>query len=319
MHRSLSRRRLLATGTALGAGAALAPLGPLAPPAHAAGDWPTTFSLPDGFRPEGIAIGRGPYAYFGSIGDGSVYRADLTTGRGRLITGSLGTDRQSVGLKLDARGRLFIAGGLGRVRVVDARSGAVLASYEVGGGVPTLVNDVVLTPDAAYFTDSFQARLFVLPLGRHGELPGPDGIRTLPLTGEWVQSSFTANGIERTPDGAALLVVNVVAGALFRVDPRTGDARKVQHTGPPLVNGDGLLLLGRQLYVVQQFQNAVDVLCLNGSGTRGRAVARITDPRFDIPTTAAVCGDRIYLPNARLNVDPPLPTTTYTVVAVERV
>ncbi|KAA6222840.1 superoxide dismutase [Streptomyces albofaciens JCM 4342] len=318
MHRPLSRRRLLATGTALGAGAALAPLGPLAPPAHAAGDWPTTLSLPDGFRPEGIAIGRGPYAYFGSIGDGSVYRADLATGRGRLITGSLG-DRQSVGLKLDARGRLFIAGGLGVLRVVDARGGAVLATYEVGGGLPTLVNDVVLTPDAAYFTDSYRPRLFVLPFGRHGELPGPDGIRTLPLTGEWVQGSFAANGIERTPDGTALLVVNVVAGALFRVDPRTGDARKVPHTGPPLVNGDGLLLVGRHLYVVQQYQNAVDVLRLNGSGTRGRAVARITDPRFDVPTTAAVHGDRVYLPNARLNVDPPLPTTTYTAVAVERV
>ncbi|MEV5596742.1 superoxide dismutase [Streptomyces sp. NPDC052496] len=316
MSRSLSRRRLLATGTALGAGAVL---GPQAAPARAAGGWPTTIPLPDGFRPEGIAIGPGPYAYFGSLADASVYRADLATGRGRLITGGLGTGRQAVGLKTDARGRLFVAGGPGTLRVIDTRDGTVLATYPAGDG-QNFVNDVILTPEAAYFTDSFRAQLYVLPLGRHGELPGPDGLRTLPLTGEWVQGpEFSANGIERTPDGTALLVVNAYAGALFRVDQRTGNARKVTHSGPPLVNGDGLLLLDRDLYVVQQAQNAVDVLRLNRPGTFGRAVARITDPRFRIPTTAAACGDRIYLPNARFDVDPPLPTTPYTAVAVDRI
>ncbi|MFD7667879.1 SMP-30/gluconolactonase/LRE family protein [Streptomyces sp. NPDC059788] len=319
MPRSLSRRRLLATGTALGAAAVLAPSGPRTPRAHAAGGWPTTLPLPDGFQPEGIAIGPGPYAYFGSLADGSVYRAELATGRGRLITGSLGTGRRSIGLKTDARGRLFVAGGPGTLRVIDTRSGAVLATYAAGDG-QNFVNDVLLTRGAACFTDSFRPQLYVLPLGRHGELPGPDGVRTLPLTGEWVQGpDFTANGIEYTPDRTALLVVNSFAGALFRIDPRTGDARRVPHTGPPLVNGDGLLLLERDLYVVQQAQNAVDVLRLNRSGTRGRAVARITDPRFQVPTTAAACGDRVYLPNARFDVNPPLPTTTYTAVAVARV
>ncbi|OKH98398.1 superoxide dismutase [Streptomyces sp. CB02923] len=315
MPRSLPRRRLLATGTALAAGTVLGPPGA---PARAAGGWPTTIHLPDGFQPEGIAIGPGPYAYFGSLANGSVYRAALATGRGRLITGSLGAGRQSIGLRTDRRGRLFVAGGPGTARVIATRSGAVLATYAAGDG-RNFVNDVFLAPGAAFFTDSFRPQLYVLPFGRHGELPGPDGIRTLPLTGEWVQGpDFTANGIEPTPDRTALLVVNSYAGVLFRVDPRTGDARRVTHTGPPLVNGDGLLLLGRDLYVVQQAQNAVDVLRLNRSGTRGRAIARITDPRFQIPTTAAAFGDRIYLPNARFDVNPPLPTTTYTAVAVDR-
>lgn len=109
----------------------------------------------------------------------------------------------------------------------------------------------------------------------------------------------TGNGIERTPDGSALLLVNIVAGGggLIRVDPRTGVARSVDIGDTRLPNGDGLLLLGRTLYVVQQQQNAVDVLRLNESGTRGIAIARITDPeRFKIPTTAAAWGDRIYLP-----------------------
>ncbi|MET9297187.1 superoxide dismutase [Streptomyces sp. NPDC003077] len=312
MDRSPHRRSLLATGAALGVGAVL---GPLASGARAAGTWPATIRLPDGFQPEGIAIGKGPYAYFGSLADGSVYRASLVTGRGAVV--AEGSGKPSVGLKIDRRGRLFIAGS-GELRVVDAREGRTLATYPVGGP-STVVNDVVLTPDAAYFTDSYLPQLYVLPLGRNGELPGADGIVTLPLKGEWVQGpDFTANGIERTPDRGALLVVNVVAGALFRVHPRTGDARKVPHTGPRLVNGDGLLLLGRTMYVVQQQQNAVDVLLLDAEGTRGKAIDRITDPRFDIPTTAAACGNRIYLPNARLTTDP-TPTTPYTAVAVPRV
>ncbi|MEC4016702.1 SMP-30/gluconolactonase/LRE family protein [Streptomyces sp. H27-D2] len=324
MEGSFARRRLLGAGAALGGAALLGPLArtaqaaPTAPLDRSGGGWPTTIALPDGFQPEGIAIGSAPYAYFGSLADGSVYRASLATGRGSVISQGPGTP--SVGLKLDQRGRLFIAGGDSReIRVVEVRSGKILATYRVGaeGG---FVNDVILTPDAAWFTDSFHAQLYVLPLGRHGELPAPRAVRTLPLTGEWVQGGdFTANGIERTPDGRALLVVNAFAGAFFRVDPRSGRARKVPHTGPPLVNGDGVLLLGRTMYVVQQAQNAVDVLRLDKSGSSGEAVARITDARFRIPTTAAAYGKRIYLPNARFDIETPTPTTTYEAVAVRGV
>ena len=43
---------------------------------------PATIQLPDGFQPEGIAIGERPYAYFGSRVDGDIYRVNLGTGRG---------------------------------------------------------------------------------------------------------------------------------------------------------------------------------------------------------------------------------------------
>jgi sugar lactone lactonase YvrE len=187
--------------------------------------------------------------------------------------------------------------------------------YAVGG---TFVNDVILTPDAAWFTDSYQARLYRLALGSHGE---PGAVTTVPLSGDWAQGpDFTANGIERTPDGRALLVVNTVAGGggLMRVDPRTGVATAVDLGGSELPNGDGLLLLGRTLYAVQQQQNLIDVFRLNDSGTKGTAIARIADPRFRIPTTVAAWGDRLYLPNARFDVEP-TPDTEYDVVTVDRV
>ncbi|MGW0570637.1 MULTISPECIES: NHL repeat-containing protein [Streptomyces] len=312
--RSFARRRLLAATAAVG-GATL-----LGGTAHAAGTWgkawPDRFPLPAGFQPEGIAIGSAPYAYFGSLADGSVYRASLATGRGSVISQGPGAGHPSVGLKIDGHGRLFVSGGAGGdLRTVDVRTGRIEKTYTVGG---SFVNDVILTPRAAWFTDSFAPRLYRLALDRHGR---PGAVTTVPLGGDWQQGpDFTANGIERTPDGSALLVVNVFVGGgtLMRVEPATGAASAVDLGGALLPNGDGLLLLGRILYVVQQQQNAIDVFRLNAAGTRGRAITRITDPRFRIPTTAAAWGDRLYLPNARFDVEP-TPDTEYDAVAVPQV
>ncbi|MFE4832159.1 SMP-30/gluconolactonase/LRE family protein [Streptomyces sp. NPDC056672] len=321
MQRSFARRSLLGAAAAVGGAALLGPLGGTAAATEATGSrWPAGFPLPDGFRPEGITIGSEPYAYFGSIARGDVYRASLATGRGRVIIQGLGPEHPVTGLKIDAWGRLFLCGGdSGEIRVADLRTGRITRTFTVGTDV-TLVNDVFLTPDAAWFTDSFEPQLYKLPLGRRGE-PG-DRIITVPLTGDWVQGTvITANGITATPDGRALLVANDFAGGggLMRVDPRTGVARTVD-IGPTLLpNGDGLLLLGRLLYVVQQRQNAIDVLRLDNAGTKGTAITRITDPEhFRVPTTAAVWKDRIYLPNARFDVTEPTPETDYDVVSVKR-
>ena len=146
---------------------------------------------------------------------------------------------------------------------------------------------------------------------------------TVPLTGDWEQGpSFTGNGIERTPDGSALLLVNTVVGGggLMHVDPRTGVACRVDIGDTKLPNGDGLLLFGRTLYVVQQQQNAIDVLRLNESGYpwHGDRAHHRSGALPKIPTTAATWGDRIYLPNARFDVEP-TPDTAYDAVAVDQV
>jgi sugar lactone lactonase YvrE len=282
----------------------------------ATGFFPDTIDLPTGFQPEGIAIGRLPFAYFGSLADGSIYRANLVTGRGRIISEGPGTP--SVGLKLDAKGRLFVAGGpAGSGRVVDIRTGEILASYTFAAA-PTFVNDVVLTPGAAWFTDSQNAALYKLPLGRRGSLPPADGFVRVPLGGDWAQvAGFNANGIARTPDGRALLVVQSATGFLFRVDPATGNATRVDLGGEILTNGDGLLVIGRTLYVVQNRLNQVGVFTLSRDGSSGELVAQLTDDGFDVPTTVAAFGNRLYLPNARFGIADPA-TAEFTAVAIRR-
>lgn len=279
--------------------------------------FPATFPLPDGFQPEGIAIGPGPVAYFGSRADGSIYRASLVTGRGEVIADGPGTP--SLGMKTDRRGRLFVAGGTGGdARVVDGRSGRLLASYRLATGA-SFVNDVVLTRHAAWFTDSTNPVLYRIPLGRHGRLPHPSEVDRLPLSGdiEYAPDEVNANGIVTTPDGRGLLIVQSNTGLLFRVDPRTGVTRTVDLGDDALPMGDGLLRHGRTLYAVQNFANQIAVLRLNHDGTRARVDRRVTDPRFDVPTTVASFGKRLYLPNARFTT-PPEPTTPYDVVALHR-
>lgn len=277
-----------------------------------AGTSPTSISLPDGFQPEGIAIGPGPFAFIGSMADGSIYRADLRTGRGAIISRGPGTP--SLGMKIDERGRLFVAGGTGGdARVVDSRTGRVLATYRLATG-PAFVNDVILTQDAAWFTDSTNPVLYKLPL-RDGRLP--TAAQRIPLTGDLVYGDgFNANGITPTPDGRGLIVVQSNTGRLFRV-AWSGATRRVDLHGESLPEGDGLLLRGRTLYAVQNRLNAVAVLRLNEAGTDGRVVRRVSDPRFDVPATVAAFGPRLYLPNARFDTSP-TPTTPYTAVAIPR-
>ncbi len=278
--------------------------------------FPTEIALPDGWLPEGIAINHFPFAFFGSRADGDIYRVNLITGDGSVFSQGPGTP--SVGLKLDLRGRLFVAGGGGGdARVVNAITGTILASYSFGNS-PTFVNDVVLTPEAAWFTDSQQPFLYKLPLSRFGSLPDQNDVVQVPLGGDYRhQPGFNLNGIARTPDGKALLAIQSPTGFLFRVDPDTGVAKRVDLGTTLLTNGDGLLLSGRTLFVVQNRDNKVAVVQLDSAGTTGHLTDELTDPRFDVPTTVAAFGNRLYLPNARFGIANP-ETATYNAVAIPK-
>ena len=226
-------------------------------------------SLPDGWLPEGIAIGPGPTFYAGSRANGAVYRGDVRTGQGEVfIQGQDG--RVAVGLEYDARcGLLFVAGGAtGQGYVYDAETGESVASFQFTAP-PTFVNDVTVTTEGAYFTDSQQAVLYRVGL-TDCTTPGP--VSTIALAGDWTQvvGSTNANGIVADPSGKRLLVVNSTTGGLFSVDPTTGAAELI--VAPPVPAGDGLLLRGRTLYVVQNRLNQIAVVELDPGWESGQLV-----------------------------------------------
>lgn len=175
------------------------------------------------------------------------------------------------------------------------------------------INDVILLGDRAWFTDSRDAVLHGIPRGRRA-----GGIRALPLVGDWVQTPDVnnANGIVATPDGRGLIVVSSSPGRLYNVDIKTGYATEIALIGADdVVNGDGLVRIGRTLYVVQNRLNRVSVFDLGAGATTATLRRTLTDPRFDVPTTAARWGDRLYLVNARFT-SPQTPDTTFDAVAV---
>jgi sugar lactone lactonase YvrE len=288
-----------------------------APGALAKAPFPTTIPLPDGWQPEGIAVGEGTTFYVGSIPTGAVYRGNLRTGSGSvLVQGMAG--RAATGLKFD-RGRLFVSGATtGKAFVYDANTGGLIREYQLAmGGGATFVNDVVVTKDAAYFTDSNRAVIYKLPLAGDGT-PAP-AAQPVPLSGDFqLGTGFNLNGIVASPDGKTLLSVQTSTGRLFRIDPSSGVTQTVDLGGATLMNGDGLLLQGKTLYVVQNFSNRIAVVRLApdlGSGTLTGAIT--SSPSFDIPTTVALFGSRLYAVNARFST-PPTPTTTYSIVQVRR-
>ena len=162
---------------------------------------------------------------------------------------------------------------------------------------------MLLTGGTAWFTDSRQAQLYRLPRGGEA-LPTPGQVDRLPLAGQWVQAppgSNSANGIAPTPDGDGLIVMNSSEAALFRVDPGTGVAARVDLGGVPMTNGDGLLLVGSRLYVVQNRLNRVAVIELDRQGTSGAVTGYLTSDDFNVPTTVARLGESLYLPNAKFD------------------
>jgi sugar lactone lactonase YvrE len=283
----------------------------VAAPAALAQSFPEKIPLPNGWQPEGIAIGKGTTFYVGSIPTGAVYRGDLRTGKGAVLVPG------ASGIEYD-RGRLFVSGAsTGKAFVYDAKTGALIREYQLAtGSGATFINDVVVTSSAAYFTDSNRAVLYRVPLGRNGA-PGATA-QTVPLNGDFqLVAGFNLNGIDATASGKSLLAVQSNTGKLFRIDPATGATTAIDLGGATVMNGDGILLAGRTLYVVQNRDNRIAVVRLAANLASGSIARTITDADFDVPTTIDRLGSRLYAVNARFGT-PPGAATTYSVVQVRR-
>ena len=249
--------------------------------------------------------------------DGAIYRGNVRTGRGSVfIPGTEGA--AAVGTEFDHHRRLWVAGGgTGKARVYNARTGTLRRTYNLAPAGATFINDVVVTRTAAYFTDSVKPRLYVVPIRPNGRL---GSAHRLPYSGQLVyQEGFNVNGIEASPNGRRLLVIQSNTGNLYRVNAMTGRTRQVSLHGASLTNGDGLLRHGRTLYVVRNQLNRIAVVHLARFYRSGMVVDNLRDPDFIVPTTVARIGSALYAVNARFGRPPePTPNTRYTVVRVDQ-
>ena len=128
---------------------------------------------------------------------------------------------------------------------------------------------------------------------------------------------FNANGIDAPYNGKALVIVQSATGLLFTVDPASGYTNKIDLHGGSVPAGDGILLDGKTLYVVQNQFNQIAVIDLEVTQNAGTITKVITDPAFRVPTTIAQFGTWLYAVNARFGT-PVTPDTEYEAVQVNR-
>jgi hypothetical protein len=83
---------------------------------------------------------------------------------------------------------------------------------------PLGVNDVVVTGDGAYFTDSLKPFLYRVPIAPSGT-PGMSS-QAIPLVGDVIyEPGFNVNGIDATPNGKTLVIVQLTLESSSRSNP----------------------------------------------------------------------------------------------------
>ncbi len=270
--------------------------------------------LPGATSAEGIASGPGSTFYAGDLFGGDIYRGDVRKGTAeKFIDNPPG--RNALGLRVDLDdGLLFVAGGFtGQGYVYDIDSGATVEEYQFSTA-PSVINDVDVTSDGAWFTNSLAGVLYFVPVV-DGE-PGP--FRALTLSGPAADTSgeFNNNGIQATADGSTLVVAHSAQGALNLVDPDTGTSSTV--AGVSLESVDGIILEGRTVYAVQNGLEQIAQVRLSGNLASGRVTKVITSELFAVPATVARFGDLLAAVNTHFDTGFPPASPTYEVVVVDR-
>jgi hypothetical protein len=271
---------------------------------------PDTIDLPAGFAGEGVATGAGNTFYAGSRTDGRIARGNLRAGTSEVFV-SNAVVKSAVGLKADVRHRLLwvSGGGTGKASVYDLKTGALVTTLTLTTAA-SFINDVVVTREAAYFTNSLAKELYRVPVSRKGVVGTP---KTIPLSGPAADfvPGFNLNGIAASRDGRTLIVVNSAKGVLYTVDPTTGGSAVIDIGGVSVQTGDGLLLSGKTLFVLQNgnapgLTNQIVVIRLRRDLTAGRVVDTITSKFFETATTLAKHGDTLIAVNAQFVSPPPI-------------
>jgi hypothetical protein len=204
---------------------------------------------------------------------------------------------------------LVVAGGpTGHAYVYDTRTGTTVADLVLGPGGTTFSNDVAITRDALYFTETFAARLYKVPILADGTFGATQPITVTGPAGTVVAGGFGLNGIDSTNRGW-LIVDHTDLGIIALVDPSTGASREIQLSGAGLVPGtpDGLQLEGHTAWVVQNFDNSIARVKLSPKLTSGRVVEVVRSDLFRVPTTVARHGAWLAAVNGRFDLGLPPP------------
>jgi len=252
--------------------------------------------------PEGVAFDAASSSVFvGSTDDGTVFRAGLDDQVAEVFLPP-GEDGRSAVTGLAVRdGLLFVAGrDTGRIFAYDAATAALVAVHDAAGGERSLINDIALSDDFAYVTDSFRPVLYRLAID--GETVGePDAWIDLTDTDvPFDADGFNLNGIAITDTGDALYTVHYGTGDLFRIDTGTAAVELVDLDEEQLTGGDGLEIEGSTITAIAN--GDLVTIELDDTGLTARTSSREPLDGLLFPTTLALTDDAYIVVNSQLNM-----------------
>ena len=278
----------------------------------------TSYTLPgDRVFPKGVAYRAGSQNFYvGSTTDGTIFKGTLGKKDTEVLLAPSAERPSAIGMKVDEAGRLYVAGGAsGKIFVYDTASRALIRAFDTPAAAPggTFINDVALTPEGAYFTDSIRPVLFRVARTAAGVgEPTP----WLDFTGTALkyQTGFNLNGIAATTDGRYLVVVQSNTGKLFRITVADKTVAEIDLGGGTVMSGDGILLSGQTLYVVRNSATLIVPVTMSADFSSGTLGTPFSDASLRFPTTIAQNGNRLLVVNSQFDkrgpgLTPELPFT----------
>lgn len=246
--------------------------------------------------PEGVAYNaRRGTLYTGSAATGDIYAINAASGAVSLFSrgGALGRS-SALGLKVDAQGRLWVAGGAAGTVSVLSPAGAPVAVLKTPASPDPYINDLAPAPDGnVYVTDSTRPVIYRVT-------PDLKLSAWLDLTGTPIRYApgINLNGVAATPDGRYLLSVQLNTGDLWRIDLKTKAVKRVMGG---LTRGDGLLLDGQTLYVARNAEQVVTKVTLSADYGTGRVAAQESLAGLRYPSTLTMIGGDLVVAQSQLD------------------
>ncbi len=264
----------------------------------------------DNVYPEGVSYDptTGNF-YVSATGDGTLFVGNVNGPDELAVFSGAGLDGRTtaVGTKVDADGNLWVAGGAtGQIFVYDTADGSLVASFTAPDA--GFINDMAITDDAVYFTDSWNPILW-----RVTDLAQGEAEPWLDFTGSAINyvDGLNLNGIVATEDGSTLIVVHSDEGELYRIDVATQAVSRIDTGTIPLTFGDGMVLIDNTIYVLRNAWWELVEIQLSEDYSVGTGGAVTYSELFIYPTTLAFTGNTFLVVNSQFNNDglPELPFT----------